>query len=71
MAFCKGCGANIDWHKTADGKNVPVDPEPVPNGNLHFEAGLVVYGKATDGRKLYVSHFATCPKAADFRKKKS
>ena len=29
MAKCKGCGAEIDWILTRDGKNMPVNPEPV------------------------------------------
>lgn len=29
MSCCKSCGAEIDWLRTAEGKYIPVDPEPV------------------------------------------
>lgn len=29
MSICKGCGASIDWIRTAAGRSMPVDPEPV------------------------------------------
>lgn len=29
MSVCKGCGREIDWIRTAAGKSMPIDPEPV------------------------------------------
>ena len=29
MSVCKGCGRQIDWIRTAAGKLMPIDPEPV------------------------------------------
>lgn len=29
MSRCKFCGKEIDWIRTPDGKNIPVEPEPV------------------------------------------
>lgn len=29
MSRCKNCGQEIDWMCTAEGKYVPVEPEPV------------------------------------------
>lgn len=29
MSYCKFCGQEIDWITSAEGKQVPVDPEPV------------------------------------------
>lgn len=29
MSCCKGCGREIDWIRTEDGRYIPVDPEPV------------------------------------------
>ena len=29
MSVCRGCGAPIDWIKTTEGRNMPIDPEPV------------------------------------------
>ncbi|MGE5585779.1 MAG: hypothetical protein ACM309_09680 [Bacillota bacterium] len=58
MTTCKGCGREIKWLRTEAGKQMPVDPEPV----------TVVL---TDGRVFrgYRPHWATCPKAEQFRRK--
>ena len=78
MAICKGCGAQILFIS-----KMPVNPEQVtywrragakgkvvtPNGEVlscDFEGGPQ---KATGVG--YVTHFATCPKAADFRRRRS
>lgn len=54
---CSKCKAPIYWLTTAAGKSAPVDA-----------AG--VSGFSSDGtvRTVFVSHFATCPAAKDFRK---
>ena len=78
MATCKGCGARIVWLQTANGKMIPCDPRPVGYREREKAKGKVVAG---DGRIVscdftndpgaptgYVPHFATCPKAADFKK---
>lgn len=28
MSVCKDCGREIDWMQTAEGRYIPVDPEP-------------------------------------------
>lgn len=60
---CKGCGAPIMWIATRDGKKMPLDV-----------AKKVVYVIESDGVPRLVrgheSHFATCPKANTFRKRK-
>jgi len=58
MAECKGCGAEIEWIETTEGKRMPVNPEKVV---VVTQDGKVVTGQ--------VPHWATCPRAADFRKK--
>jgi len=69
MAFCKGCNATIEWHKTAAGKPIPLDPDPHPQGNLTFDSRLrVVVAEIGSKPKMYRSHFATCPKAGEFRR---
>ena len=84
-SLCKGCGKPIRWIKTVEGKKMPVDAEPVwvmpdPDGKIYIRKnggiikGLII-GDACDtpDRKpaeAYVSHFATCTKAADFRKER-
>ena len=79
---CRGCGAEIAWIKTRSGKSMPCDPrlEPywarkgakgkilTPNGDVvscDFEGNL---SEATGVG--YVPHFATCPNADSFRRKK-
>jgi hypothetical protein len=57
------------------GRANPVDAEPAENGNIWIgEDGIgrvVAKGNyETVCVPLYISHFATCPDAAKFRKKK-
>ena len=58
MPECKGCGAEIEWIETTEGKRIPV--------NLGKVVVLSQDGKVVTGQ---VPHWATCPRAADFRKK--
>ncbi len=57
MAKCKGCGAEIVWIKTANGKNMPCNAE---KATIVTEAGEVVAG--------YIPHWATCPQYKTFKK---
>jgi hypothetical protein len=82
MATCRGCGAAIIWIRTPGGKSIPCDPEQVlyrskkggsikivtPNGEV-ISAELESNSNDADGIG-YVSHFATCPEAGRFRKRK-
>lgn len=69
-AKCRGCGAEIIWAVTADGHWMPLDAK--------FEGRFVLErSKRDDGtaliavsRATYVAHFATCPQADEFRKRK-
>jgi hypothetical protein len=71
---CRSCGAAIIWMKTAAGKRMPIDAEPSEKGNIvlvedkgNFEQfDLISYAKPGP---RYTSHFATCPQAAEWRKK--
>lgn len=69
MAKCFSCGAEIVWALTEKGKRMPVDAEPVADGNLELDVRTdpplaIVHGQPTlDGGPRYVSHFATCPNA--------
>lgn len=74
---CNGCGAPVDWVRVAKtGKRMPLDPEPRADGNIgRIDGGDTVEyvlpgGGLFDDRPLYVSHFATCPKADQFRRPK-
>ena len=74
---CKSCGAMMTWVKSENDKAVPLDAEPVEDGNIVFVADGVVHflkkGEAPslfgDGKR-YKSHFATCPNAVKHRKAK-
>lgn len=54
---CRSCDAPIVWIKSPAGKSIPCDP---PVLSVVTDAGEVVRGR--------ISHFATCPNAAQHRK---
>ncbi len=54
---CRGCGQEIIWLKTKNGKNIPVDPETVSDPEAE------IFDKDT-----MTTHFDTCPEAGKFRK---
>jgi hypothetical protein len=66
---CRGCGAAIRWVVTTTGARMPLD--------VRFEKRFIRdYDSdkpGIEGVKLadtFTSHFATCPKANEFRKEK-
>lgn len=69
-ATCKSCGAPVRWVSTARGAAIPLDPEPRDDGNIILIGGIahVASHVACDG-PWYVSHFTTCPNAAQHRKR--
>lgn len=75
QAKCRSCGAAVVWLKTAAGKIMPVDAEPVEDGNMIvFEASREVRSVTEEDKpkfvgRLHKSHFATCVNAAKHRKK--
>jgi hypothetical protein len=56
MATCRGCGAEIVWLEL-NGKNHPCD---LPSLRVIYQGHLV---------EAHTSHFATCPKAGEFRRR--
>ena len=82
---CKGCGAEIRWIKTTNGKAMPVDPDPLSiipgqfgstvvvteDGRTFLgQSGIYIDARTTPGAiEGFTSHFATCPAARSFRKK--
>lgn len=58
ICHCRGCNASILFMYTADKKLIPVDYKPSLDKLDQYDP------------KIMVSHFATCPKGADFKKKK-
>lgn len=82
MSTCRSCGASIRWAITErSGKRIPVDPDPVDDGNLVLRdagGGDVIASVVAPGELLlddpgvrFVSHFATCPHADQHRNRTS
>lgn len=67
MSFCKGCGKQIAWGITVEGKKIPLD------------TSVQVYKRFSDSEvvervpsgSMGISHFLTCPKANQFSGSKS
>jgi len=62
MAKCKSCGQEIKWVEMATGKKMPLDIKP--KQMIQVKDGI---GQAIP---VYMPHWATCPAADKFRKKK-
>ena len=75
MNTCRSCGAPILWRETHAGRRMPIDPEPVADGNVVIEGDIAEVLKAEHLARLggdvprYRSHFATCPQAAEHRRR--
>ncbi|MFA5252767.1 MAG: hypothetical protein WC454_09320 [Phycisphaerae bacterium] len=63
MHKCKGCGQEIIWLKTDNGKMMPADPKLLKMLVLNSDQTVTV-------KTAYTPHWATCPKAAQFKKAK-
>lgn len=65
MSRCRSCGAPVTWAKTESGKSMPI--ERSDDGNLTYDAatGRVLH----DPEGAWVSHFATCGQADEWRRK--
>jgi hypothetical protein len=76
MAKCRSCRATVYWVRTTAHRLMPLDPHPSEHGNVVLERGeparVVGAEEAArlraEGRPLYVSHFTTCPQAAQWRR---
>lgn len=78
MSACRSCGAPVRWVITSRGKRMPLDAEPVDDGNVVLDmsdrndpVAIVVPPEqilVEDGPR-YVSHFATCPNADQHRRR--
>lgn len=75
MSTCLSCRKPVIWGITDAGKRIPVDPDPVADGNLAIgpeNPPRVRYLQKDDTTRPSewrgVSHFATCPDAGKHRK---
>lgn len=73
MSACRSCHAPVVWVRTAAGKRMPLDPDPVAGGNVVVNGDVAtVLPPGTPmpvGVHRYQSHFATCPQASTHRRK--
>ncbi|MCK9251111.1 MAG: hypothetical protein M0P31_19280 [Solirubrobacteraceae bacterium] len=85
MANCTLCGAPIEWAvATATGRFMPLDPHPAASGNVRRSprtadrngrpaievlGPLEALAALQAGESLYLSHFATCPRADEARRR--
>ena len=80
---CRSCKAEIRWAITTGGYLMPLDPDPVPDGNLRLETVLAGEHKTPrvwvvplaqrtgdDAGQLYKPHFATCPYVDQHRRRR-
>lgn len=80
MAKCRGCGEPILFIRMKNRKMIPVNPSPVfVEDKSARDVIITADGRVSNGRqeyvksdndlfvKGYISHFATCPFASQFR----
>jgi len=78
---CKGCGAQVIWVKTKNGKNMPCDPnwvryKKIPGGKERVVTDQGEVLACTTDVDLddadgfgYISHFASCRRSVAFHRK--
>jgi hypothetical protein len=80
VAQCRSasCAAPVIWARTSSGELMPVNPDPDPDGNVELMPPGAGYDTPTAivhpadqptlwAGERYVSHFATCPEADQWR----
>lgn len=78
LAACRSCHAPIIWATSKGGTAMPVDAEPVADGNVELTAqpgqwvgpvAVVLTAPSLFGLPLRKAHFTTCPEADTWRRK--
>jgi len=77
-AECRSCRMPIRWVVTQNGKRMPLDPVPDPEGNVWIEGmengvpkvqvALTAADVPANVPIRYVSHFVSCPDRDSWRK---
>lgn len=81
MTKCRSCGAAIFWAVSVNSKLMPIDAEPVQDGNVLVNISRSNPDKKTcvvlkhgvekpKDRRLFRSHYQTCPNAKAHRRSK-
>ena len=75
LSICRSCGAKIYWVRTVNNAKMPINAEPSETGNIYFVETIAHYTRAgvvlPPGTRRWVSHHATCPQAAQHRRRKA
>jgi hypothetical protein len=74
---CGTCYRLIIWAVTTRGKDMPVNPDPVPGGNIALDerpgvaplARVLTVTQQFGRTNLRTSHFVDCPQAPKWRKR--
>jgi hypothetical protein len=67
VSACRGCGREIVWVLTQDGKKIPLDRRPVIYRHVGNDShGTPIVDRVEPLPFHAVSHFATCSKANEF-----
>ncbi len=82
FGHCSGCGCSILWVKMRTGNNMPCNPvlvnykkdsygkEKIVTLNGEVVTGITGVSQEESDGTGYISHFATCSQAKNFRKKR-
>jgi hypothetical protein len=65
---CASCGAAVQWAVTPRGRRMPIEPRKGGNVAIENREGVLHASFVADGSGTHVSHFATCPQAAHWRR---
>jgi hypothetical protein len=71
VSRCRSCNAEIIWAVTDSGKRMPLDAEPAerPTGLFRLDTSCdPPHASSAAGEPVYLSHFVTCPNAAQHRR---
>ncbi len=71
---CRSCSAPILWARTEYGNLIPLDADPIPDGNIAFVDGVCkvvrrgeLFEPVYEG-PYFKTHYATCPQAHEHRR---
>lgn len=74
IVACRSCGKPVMWLKhEVSGANAPIDAKPHERGScvVDLKTGTYRVVKSPYEGEAYIPHFATCPDANVWRKKRA